>query len=108
MSNEEGVVSKCPKCGEQISVSDNKCYECGLDMDEWMTDENIEKLLSQVDDDTLELKTDDQDSIVDKIKQFAYKKEPTEDEVIYECPICEMEVSEDDDSCPGCGVLFEK
>ncbi|MFW5903977.1 MAG: hypothetical protein ACOCTK_00760 [Candidatus Saliniplasma sp.] len=98
---------ECPQCGNQVSPSDEECSECGFNIEEWLTDEKIEELLSKVDDETFELKEEDTDSVVDKIKQFAPKERIEKSEILYECPLCGADVSENDDKCPGCGAIFE-
>ncbi len=106
MANDEEIDVECPRCGKQVSTSDEECSGCGFDIDRWLTDEKMEVLLSQVDDETFELKTDDPDSIIERIKQFAPKK-PKKEVFTYECPLCGTEVYKDDEKCPGCGALFE-
>ncbi|MFO7791629.1 MAG: zinc ribbon domain-containing protein [Candidatus Saliniplasma sp.] len=106
--DEEQLEIECPQCGKQISASDDECDECGFDISNWLTDEKIEELLSQIDDETFELKEGDPDSIIETIKQFAPKKERDDSEIVYECPLCGAQVSEDDTECPGCGAIFEE
>jgi len=108
MVNDEYIDVECPQCGNQVSPSDDECSECGFDISEWLTDEKIEALLSEIDDETFELKGENPDSIVEKIKEFAPKKEHESSEIVYECPLCGTDVSEADDKCPGCGAIFEE
>lgn len=106
--DEEKLEISCPECGKEISGSDDGCPECGFDISGWLTDEKVEELLSRIDDETFELKEGDHDSIVETIKQFAPNKDLEDTDVIYECPLCGTNVSEEDDECPSCGAIFEE
>lgn len=120
---------ECPSCGSVISASDSECPHCGVNFEEWEEEEKVNELLSKVDDDTYEIRSNDKDSVMEGIKQLAKvekkkigkeifedAKDQHEEEIweesdeyeeAFECPICGTEVSDEDDECPNCGAVFE-
>lgn len=117
----------CPECGDELNKEREKCPNCGA-MIEKVEVKKVRETLNMIDDETFKIKEGDSDTLVNNIKELGSldrkqdetsneemdieKKdvEETEDEievVVYECPICGAEVSEEDDECPECGAIFE-
>ncbi len=108
----------CPECDNQIEDQKKECPECGA-----VIKHEVKKALEtldMIDDNTFEIKDGDSNRLIDNIKELGslekeVEKQSFEDEneeeievVIYECPVCESEVSEDDKECPQCGAIFEE
>ncbi len=108
---EPGTTVECPECGFSTSIKEKECSDCGESIEEAINQLILEEMLNNVDDTTFELKDTDKESIINNIRQFAsLMDKPREDydvELSFMCPLCGTEVSEDMDTCPGCGALFE-
>ncbi len=66
-----------------------------------------ENLEMEKDEDSLD------DSIADleeelELGEKAEEEVEAEEEIIYECPVCEGDLAEDAEECPHCGVVFEE
>lgn len=114
MDEGEEVEIRCPDCGLLVSSHDEVCPNCGFDIKGWLDEKTLDEILSKMDDETFEIRGEDQDSIAEKIKRFAPKDVMTSErevdaggKMVYECPICGTEVGEDEDKCPVCGALFQ-
>ncbi len=106
----------CPECGQDTDTTEDVCPMCGYDLEDIHAEE-VEDLLTEIDDDTYEVKGGNSDAILEKIKHFASKdevsrkiqekKDKERKEMVFECPLCGAEVHEDATKCPGCGAIFE-
>ncbi len=104
----------CPGCGQDVDTTEDVCPMCGYDLEE-VHEEEVEELLTEIDDDTYEIKSGNSDAILEKIKHFAPKDEVSrkvkekkeKKELVFECPLCGTEVHESETKCPGCGAIFE-
>ncbi len=106
----------CPECGQDTNTTEEVCPMCGYDLEE-VHEEEVEELLTEIDDETYEVKNDNSEAILEKIKHFApkdevsrkvkEKKENERKELVFECPLCGKEVHYNDTKCPGCGAVFE-
>ncbi len=116
MDKEKEYCEPCPECGQDINTTEDVCPLCGYDLRDVHAEE-VEELLTEIDDDTFELKGGDVDALLEKIKHFAPKdevnkrlREKREREhpmTVFECPLCGTDVREDATECPGCGAIFE-
>ncbi len=61
-----------------------------------------EETVQGLDEDELEIEEEEEEPVVEEEIE-----EEEEEDVVYECPNCESEIHEDDDSCESCGVVFE-
>lgn len=117
----------CPRCNANIPEGAKQCPECkknleGKELDIEDTRE-VEETLEMVDGETFEIKSGESDVLIEKIKKIGSSKdskkeeievrdpkdtEDVEEVVVYECPVCESTVREDDEQCPDCGAIFEE
>ncbi|MFO7792572.1 MAG: hypothetical protein R6W73_06280 [Candidatus Saliniplasma sp.] len=117
---------ECPVCESSIPSDSDKCPECGVDLSLFDIDvseasieseEDIKEIMDKLTDEDEdlefinELKSIDDEDIqdvegIDKVREAV--EDEAEDEVLFECPVCEAEVSEEDSECPQCGAIFEE
>jgi len=106
----------CPVCDSEVPQGKDRCPVCkadlnlfeeGIDLDEEVSEESIEKVMGLV------LDEEDEEELIGDLEELGLSEEDileeSEDESFFtfECPICESEVSDDASKCPECGVVFE-
>lgn len=119
---------ECPVCESEIPSESEKCPECGVDLSLFDIDisetsieseKDIKEIMGKLLDDEEdldfieELEDIDEEDIQDteglEDVKDALEEEDTEEEVVmFACPICDAEVSEDASECPQCGAIFEE
>ncbi len=75
----------CPVCDSEISVESEKCPICGIEIELFRVDES---------EDTSEGPSVEDEDI-------------SSDVIVFECPLCHVDVAEDAKKCPNCGAIFE-
>ena len=93
----------CPVCGAGFDTNREKDKEDGsIDdvMDYIIGEENDEELLNKIKSFGAESK----ENI--SAEEFNETLEEYEEEVTFECPVCNAVVSADDSECPNCGAVF--
>ncbi|MFW6142116.1 MAG: hypothetical protein ACOC53_06115, partial [Candidatus Saliniplasma sp.] len=125
---------ECPVCESKIPSDSEKCPECGVDLSLFdvevseasiESEEDIEEIMGKLvdDEDDLELLKEikglngedldgieSMEDVEDIIEDEAEEDEAEEEEevLMFACPICDAEVSEDAKECPQCGAIFEE
>ncbi|MFP4141750.1 MAG: zinc ribbon domain-containing protein [Thermoplasmata archaeon] len=115
------VEKVCPRCNASIPKGAEKCPECkkNLERRELDVDERrkVEETLDMVDGETYEIKSEESDALIENIKKIGASNYSSRDEdvtseekeiIVYECPVCGANVSEDDEKCHNCGAIFEE
>lgn len=101
----------CPVCDANIPANSKKCPYCGVVTEFFAQDEDVpefqggeERFKNMV----YSLQGSDEEDIIEGLRRLGQGSDEGDELIVFECPVCQANVAEDDSVCPSCGAIFEE
>ncbi len=101
----------CPVCDANIPTDSRKCPYCGVVTEFFAQDEYVpefqggeERFKNMVHS----LQGTDEEDIIEGLRRLGHGNDEEDELIVFECPVCQANVAEDDLECPNCGAIFEE